>query len=58
MRNLKHRKRPTSNHDEQLMFDRQRFCCHCAKTARPGKLCQGHQQMGDQDEHFSHESEL
>jgi hypothetical protein len=28
------------------------------KTARPAKLCQGHQQMGDQDEQFSHASEL
>jgi hypothetical protein len=45
-------------HDEQLVFDRQRFRCHCTMTARLGQLCQGHQQMGNQDKHFSHGSEL
>jgi hypothetical protein len=40
--------------DKQLMFDRQRFCRNCAKTARPGQPREGHQQVGDQAEQQTH----
>ena len=44
--------------DEQLVFDRQRFCCNRAKTARPGKPYEGYEEVGDQAEQQTHRGRL
>jgi len=40
------------------VFDRQRFCHNCAKTARPGKPYEGYEEVGDQAEQQTHRGEL
>jgi hypothetical protein len=49
---------PRTLQDEQLVFDRQRFGRDRAKTTRPGKPCESHQEVGDQCEQQSQEGEL
>jgi hypothetical protein len=41
--------------DEQLVFNRHRFCRHCAKTARLGQPREGYEEVSDQAEQQTHQ---
>ena len=47
-----------SSFEEAQVFERYRFCRHCAETTGPGRLCRGRQQMSGYDEQLSHLREL